>query len=107
MTISGTAATGLALADSAVEVKCAQGAGTATTDANGAYSLVIPDAALPCIVKVTGTERFGADRYPVDALWMRAIRSPWEWPKMSRISRGTVSGSTTRPRTASSRSWFT
>jgi hypothetical protein len=53
--LSGTAATGLALADSAVEVKCAKGAGTATTDANGAYTLAITDAALPCIVKVTGT----------------------------------------------------
>lgn len=53
--LSGTAATGLALADSAVEVKCAQGDGTATTDANGAYTLTLVGAALPCIVKVTGT----------------------------------------------------
>ena len=28
------------------------------------------------VAKVTGAERFGADRYPADALWMRAIRSP-------------------------------
>lgn len=53
--LSGTAATGLALADSAVEVKCAKGAGTATTDAKGAYTLSIADAALPCIIKVSGT----------------------------------------------------
>ena len=55
LTLSGTAATGLALADSAVEVKCAKGAGTATTDGNGAYTLTLADAALPCIVKVSGT----------------------------------------------------
>ena len=28
------------------------------------------------VSKVTGAEQFGADRYPADALWMRAIRSP-------------------------------
>ena len=28
------------------------------------------------VAKVTGTEQFGADRYPADALWMRTIRSP-------------------------------
>ena len=26
--------------------------------------------------KVSGTERFGADAIPADALWVRAIRSP-------------------------------
>ena len=28
------------------------------------------------VAKVTGVEQFGADRFPADALWMRAIRSP-------------------------------
>jgi CO/xanthine dehydrogenase Mo-binding subunit/aerobic-type carbon monoxide dehydrogenase small subunit (CoxS/CutS family) len=27
--------------------------------------------------KVTGSERFGADRYPAGSLWLRAIRSPY------------------------------
>ena len=52
--VSGTAATGLALAGSAVDVKCAAGTGTATTDASGAFMLTIADGALPCIIKVTG-----------------------------------------------------
>ena len=52
--VSGTAATGLALAGSAVEVKCAAGTGSATTDAGGAFTLTIADGALPCIIKVTG-----------------------------------------------------
>lgn len=53
--VSGTAATGLALANSTVEVKCAKGSGTATTDANGAYTLSMTGGALPCMIKVTGT----------------------------------------------------
>lgn len=52
--VSGTAATGLALAGSAVEVKCAAGNGSATTDGNGLFTLTIADGALPCIIKVTG-----------------------------------------------------
>jgi aldehyde oxidoreductase len=30
------------------------------------------------VAKLTGREVFGADRYPVDALWLRAVRSPYE-----------------------------
>lgn len=52
--VSGTAATGLALAGSAVEVKCSAGTGSATTDGNGVFTLTIADGALPCIIKVTG-----------------------------------------------------
>lgn len=53
--LSGTAATGLALASAAVEVKCATGGGTATTAADGTYTLAIPQGALPCMVQVTGS----------------------------------------------------
>jgi hypothetical protein len=53
-TVSGTAATGLALASSAVEVKCASGSGSATTNTNGSYTLSITDGSLPCIIRVTG-----------------------------------------------------
>jgi hypothetical protein len=52
--LSGTAATGLALVDSAVEVKCATGNAATTTNASGNYTLDMVGAALPCIIKVTG-----------------------------------------------------
>lgn len=52
--LSGVAATGLALAGSPVDVKCASGTGTATTNASGGYTVTVTDGSLPCIVKVTG-----------------------------------------------------
>ena len=54
LSISGTAATGAALADASVQIKCASGTGTATTAANGSFSVVIPGAALPCVLEATG-----------------------------------------------------
>ncbi len=53
--MSGTAATGLALANANVEIKCATGSGTATTIADGTYSASITGGALPCMLEVTGT----------------------------------------------------
>lgn len=52
--LSGTAATGLALANAAVTVKCAVGTGTATTSASGSYTITLPGASLPCVVRVAG-----------------------------------------------------
>lgn len=54
--LSGTAATGAALANAQVSVKCASGNGTATTDGSGAYTLTMTGGALPCIINVTGTQ---------------------------------------------------
>ena len=54
--LSGTAATGAALVNASVSVKCAQASGTATTDANGAYSLTLSGAALPCVIQVSGDQ---------------------------------------------------
>lgn len=54
--LSGTAATGAALANARVTVKCASGNGTATTNSNGAYTLTMTGGALPCIINVTGTQ---------------------------------------------------
>ncbi|RZL86124.1 MAG: hypothetical protein EOP82_31055 [Variovorax sp.] len=54
--LSGTAATGAALASATVAVKCATGSGSATTDASGAYALKLEGGALPCMIKVTGTQ---------------------------------------------------
>jgi hypothetical protein len=46
---------GAALGGAAVTVKCATGSGTTTTAASGAYTSTIENAALPCVVKVVGT----------------------------------------------------
>lgn len=54
--LSGTAATGAALANASVSVKCAQGSGTATTDASGLYSLTLSGGALPCVIQVSGEQ---------------------------------------------------
>lgn len=58
--LSGTAATGLALASASVEVKCAEGTGTTTTGTSGGYTVKLEGGKLPCIIRVTGT-RDGAE----------------------------------------------
>jgi hypothetical protein len=52
--LSGTAATGLALVGSTVDVRCASGTGAATTSETGGYTVTVTDGALPCVIKVTG-----------------------------------------------------
>ena len=56
VTLSGSAATGLALGNATVAVKCATGSGDATTNAAGAYSVTLSNAALPCVLKVTSAD---------------------------------------------------
>ncbi|MFT3818667.1 MAG: hypothetical protein QM750_13675 [Rubrivivax sp.] len=53
LTVTGTAATGAALAGAAVDVKCATGSASATTGADGSYSASISGGALPCVARVT------------------------------------------------------
>jgi hypothetical protein len=53
LTLSGTAATGAAIAGAAVDVKCATGSATGTTQANGSYAITVASAAWPCVVRVT------------------------------------------------------
>lgn len=55
LSVQGTAATGLAMANAAVDVKCASGTGTATTGADGRYMVTITSGSLPCVLKVTPT----------------------------------------------------
>lgn len=57
--VSGTAATGAALASASVQVKCKSGDGTATTSSSGGYTVTITGGALPCIIKVSGTTAAG------------------------------------------------
>lgn len=55
LTLTGTAATGAALASAPVEAKCSGGNGSATTAADGGFTVNLPSgAALPCVLKVTG-----------------------------------------------------
>jgi len=53
LSISGTAATGLAIANAPVEARCATGTGTATTAADGTFSMVLPaQSQAPCVLRV-------------------------------------------------------
>jgi len=53
LTLSGTAATGAAIAGGAIDVKCASGSGSTTTIADGSYTISISGATLPCVMHVT------------------------------------------------------
>lgn len=59
--LSGTAATGAALADAQVEVQCAEGEGSATTNASGGYTVNVGSGQLPCLVQVKGTTAGGVE----------------------------------------------
>ncbi|MEO8119588.1 MAG: hypothetical protein ABI606_09735 [Rhodoferax sp.] len=52
-TVSGTVATGKAIAGATVSAKCAVGTGSATTNADGTYSLVVVGGKLPCLLQIT------------------------------------------------------
>ena len=52
LTLTGTAATGAAIAGGAVEAKCASGSGTATTAPDGSFTVNIATATLPCLLRV-------------------------------------------------------
>jgi len=56
LTISGTAATGAAIAGGKIDVKCAAGTGTATTIADGSYTVTISGGTLPCVMHVTASD---------------------------------------------------
>lgn len=56
VTLSGSAATGLALGNATVAVKCETGSGNATTNAAGAYVVTLNNASLPCVLKVTSAD---------------------------------------------------
>ena len=55
LSLTGTAATGAAIAGATVTAKCNGGTGTATTAANGTYSIALTAGALPCVLKVATT----------------------------------------------------
>ena len=52
-TITGVAASGAAIAQGTVEVKCQVGSGSTTTGLDGSYSLTIPGGQGPCLLRAT------------------------------------------------------
>ncbi|WP_089957992.1 hypothetical protein [Limnohabitans sp. 2KL-3] len=53
LTLRGVAATGLAIDGGSVVVQCVSGTGTATTLANGSYSVTVQNGQGPCLITVT------------------------------------------------------
>jgi len=64
LTVAGTAATGLAIPGAIVTGKCKVGTGTATTLADGSYTLTITDGQLPCVLQITN---------PVDGIKLHTV----------------------------------
>jgi len=54
--VSGTAATGAAMGNVTVQAKCASGSGSATTAADGTFTINIPDAKRPCVLSATAAD---------------------------------------------------
>jgi len=52
LTLSGTAAVGLAVANAPLKVKCQGGSGAATTGADGSYTVKLASGSLPCAIEV-------------------------------------------------------
>ena len=53
LSITGVAATGAAISLGTVEAKCATGTGTATTNADGSYTMNVSNGVQPCILRAT------------------------------------------------------
>lgn len=51
--LAGTAAVGAPIVGGSVSVQCASGSGSATTAANGSYSVTVNPGTAPCLVRVT------------------------------------------------------
>lgn len=53
LTLSGTAATGKAIAAATITAKCTAGSGTVSTMADGTYQLLVTGGKLPCLLEIT------------------------------------------------------
>ena len=53
LSISGTAATGLAIAGATINAKCQVGSGVATTIADGSYQIAVAGGNFPCLLEIT------------------------------------------------------
>ncbi|MCK9686885.1 hypothetical protein [Scleromatobacter humisilvae] len=56
MQVSGTVASGAALAGSTVAVSCARGSGSTTADTSGVFTQKLEDGQLPCVVTATSAD---------------------------------------------------
>lgn len=62
-TVNGLAATGLAIADGQITLKCTDGtAAPAKTNSDGSYSIDVSKATLPCVARVEYKDSTGADQ---------------------------------------------
>ena len=64
LTVTGTAATGLAIPGAIITGKCKVGTNTATTLADGSFALRINDGELPCVLQITN---------PVDGIKLHTV----------------------------------
>ena len=64
LTVTGTAATGLAIPGATITGKCKVGTGTATTLADGSYTMTVTDGQLPCVLEITN---------PVDGIKLHTV----------------------------------
>jgi len=53
LALTGVAATGAPIAGQLVEAKCSSGTGTATSNADGSYTISVTGGVLPCVLKIT------------------------------------------------------
>jgi len=53
LALTGVAATGAAISGQTVEAKCSSGTGTATSNADGSYTINVTGGVLPCVLKIT------------------------------------------------------
>lgn len=57
LAVSGTAATGAAMANAAITISCAAGTATATAGTDGKFSASITGGALPCVLTATSSDK--------------------------------------------------
>ncbi|MDZ7855246.1 hypothetical protein [Sphaerotilus sp.] len=55
LTLSGVVAARAVATGNSVDVKCASGTGTATSNADGSYTVTVTDGQLPCVLRAKGT----------------------------------------------------
>ena len=55
--LSGTAATGAAMAGASIAITCAGGNGSTTSTSNGSYTLSLTGGSLPCVITATSADK--------------------------------------------------
>lgn len=55
LTLSGVVAARTAATGQSVDIQCASGTGTATSNADGSYTVTVTDGQLPCVLRAKGT----------------------------------------------------